>query len=55
MKSKNKYLTWLLPFRCIAFFLIFIIGASFVNKKVDEISNWWVTVHCIEVLPWPSK
>lgn len=47
MKSKNKYLTWLLPFRCIAFFLIFIIGASFVNKKVDEISNWWSVIASI--------
>ena len=47
MKSKNKYLTWLLSFRCIAFFLIFIIGASFVNKKVDEISNWWSVIASI--------
>ena len=47
MESKNKYLAWLLPFRCIVFFLIFIIGASFVDKKVDEISNWWSVIASI--------
>lgn len=44
MKSNNKYLPYLLPFRCIIFILIFIIGAFVVNKNLDEISNWWSIV-----------
>ena len=41
---KNRYLPCLLPFRCIVFLLIFIVGASFTDKKIDEISNWWSIV-----------
>lgn len=47
MKSNNKYLPYLLPFRCIIFILIFVVGAFVVNKNLDEISNWWSIVASI--------
>lgn len=47
MKKQNRYLSYLLPFRCIVFLLIFVVGASVVDKKLDEISNWWSVVASI--------
>lgn len=47
MKSNNKYLPYLIPFRCIIFILIFVIGSFVVNKNLDEISNWWSIVASI--------
>lgn len=47
MKKQNRYLSYLLPFRCIVFLLIFVVGASVVDKKMDEISNWWSIVASI--------
>lgn len=41
MKNRNSYLPYLLPLRCISFLLIFTVGAFAVDKKVEEISNWW--------------
>ena len=37
----NKKLYFLLPFRCIIFLLIFIIGAVITGKCLAEISNIW--------------
>ena len=37
----NKKLYFLLPFRCIIFVLIFIIGSLITGKNFDEISNIW--------------
>ena len=37
----NKKLSFLLPFRCIIFVLIFIIGSLVTGKSLDEISNIW--------------
>lgn len=37
----NKKLPFLLPFRCIIFVLIFIIGTLVTGKSLDEISNIW--------------
>ena len=37
----NKKLAFLLPFRCIIFVLIFIIGSLVTGKSLDEISNIW--------------
>ena len=37
----NKKLSFLLPFRCKIFALIFIIGAIITGKELDEISNIW--------------
>ena len=37
----NNKLCFLLPFRCIIFLLIFIIGAVITEKILDEISNFW--------------
>ncbi len=37
----NKKLPFLLPFRCIIFVLIFIIGSLVTGKSLDEISNIW--------------
>lgn len=41
MKNSNSYLPYLLPLRCVIFLLIFIVGAVAVDKKIEEISNWW--------------
>ena len=40
----NKNLPYLLPFRCIVFVLIFIIGSIISGKELDEISNIWSVV-----------
>ena len=37
----NKKLSFLLPFRCIIFVLIFIIASLVTGKSLDEISNIW--------------
>lgn len=37
----NKKLPFLLPFRCVIFVLIFIIGSFITGKSLDEISNIW--------------
>ena len=38
---KSKLYPYLLPFRSVIFFLIFVIGASIVNRDISDISNWW--------------
>ena len=40
----NKNLPFLLPFRCLVFILIFIIGSFITGKSLDEISNIWSIV-----------
>lgn len=40
----NKKLYFLLPFRCVVFVLIFIIGSFVTSKSLDEISNIWSIV-----------
>jgi membrane protease YdiL (CAAX protease family) len=40
----EKKLYFLLPFRCVVFLLVFVLGAIFAGKQVDEISNWWSVV-----------
>ena len=47
MNSKNKFLPFLLPLRCIVFLAVFAIGAFATGRKVDEISNWWSAVASI--------
>ncbi len=47
MKKQSRYLSYLLPLRCVVFLLIFIVGASVVGRKVEEISNWWTIVASI--------
>ena len=42
--SNNKFLSALLPFRCIVFLLVFVLGAKLLNKELEEISNWWSIV-----------
>lgn len=42
--TKGSRLALLLPFRCIVFILVFVIGALIVDKKVSDISNWWSIV-----------
>lgn len=44
MENKNRYMPCLLPFRCLVFFVVFMIGAFVADKKIDEISNWWSIV-----------
>lgn len=39
-----KKLYFLLPFRCVVFLLVFVVGAMMVNKQVDAISHWWSLV-----------
>ena len=40
----EKKLYFLLPFRCVVFLLVFVVGAVMVDKQVEEISNWWSVV-----------
>lgn len=40
----NKKLPFLLPFRCLFFVLIFIIGSFITGKSLEEISNIWSVV-----------
>lgn len=40
----NKKLLLLLPFRCVVFVLIFIVGSIITGKALDEISNIWSIV-----------
>ena len=42
-----KKMYYLLPMRCIAFLLTFVVGATVVGKSVEEISNWWSVVASI--------
>ena len=44
MKKTNKNPAYLLPFRSIAFLLVFVIGAMLTGKGVRDISNWWSIV-----------
>ena len=39
--TKGSRLALLLPFRCIVFIAVFVIGAVIVDKQVSGISNWW--------------
>lgn len=41
---KHKNLSLLLPFRCVAFVLIFMTSAILTNKNLEEISNIWSIV-----------
>ena len=41
--NENK-LPYLLPIRSVIFLLIFVIGSSISQKRLDEISNWWTIV-----------
>lgn len=47
MKSNKSFLPYLIPFRCIIFILIFLVGSFAVNRNLDEISNWWSIVASI--------
>ncbi len=50
MKNKS-YLPYLLPIRCLFFLLFFILASFLVDKRVEEISNWWsVTASVANVL-----
>ena len=40
----EKKLYFLLPFRCVVFLLVFVLGTMMVDKQVEEISNWWSVV-----------
>lgn len=43
-EGKNSKAALLLPFRCIVFVLVFVIGAALTGKNVKDISNWWSIV-----------
>ena len=42
-----KKMYYLLPIRCVVFLLTFVIGATVVGKRIEEISNWWSVVASI--------
>ncbi len=42
-----KRMHYLLPIRCIVFLLTFVIGATVVDKRIEEIGNWWSVVASI--------
>ena len=56
-----KRMHYLLPIRCIVFLLTFVIGATVVDKRIEEIGNWWsvvasiVNVLTIAVLMFTAK
>ena len=56
-----KRMYCLLPIRCIVFLLTFVIGATVVDKRIEEIGNWWsvvasiVNVLTIAVLMFTAK
>ena len=56
-----KRMYYLLPIRCIVFLLTFVIGATVVDKRIEEIGNWWsvvasiVNVLTIAVLMFTAK
>lgn len=51
MVKIRNFLPMLLPFRCIIFLLIFIIGALITSKDVSEISNWWsIVASCVNIV-----
>lgn len=39
--KKNTNMMFLLPFRCMIFALIFIVGSIITKQKLEDISNWW--------------
>lgn len=43
----NKRLPFLLPFRCVVFTLVFIIGSLIAGKELEDISNIWSVVASI--------
>ena len=40
----NSRLAFLLPFRCIVFVLVFVIGAAITGKELGDITHWWSIV-----------
>ena len=56
-----KKMYYLLPMRCVVFLLTFVIGATVVGKRIEEISNWWsivasiINVFTIAVLFFTAK
>ena len=42
--EQKKGFALLLPFRSVMFLLVFVIGAAVVEKKTEEITNWWSVV-----------
>ena len=42
--AKGSKAALLLPFRCIVFVLVFVIGAALTGKNVKDINNWWSLV-----------
>ena len=40
----KRMCSFILPIRCIVFFLVFVIGCRIVNKDISEISYWWSIV-----------
>lgn len=43
----NKYFSFLLPFRCLIFLLIFVTGSVITGRNLDELSNIWSVVASI--------
>ena len=39
--NKNRYMIYLLPIRCVIFAFIFVMGATIINQKIDDVCNWW--------------
>lgn len=42
--KNSKFLPALLPLRCVAFFIVFLLGSVLTVKNVESISNWWSVV-----------
>lgn len=50
MKYNSRRFVCLLPIRCIAFLIIFVICALLTNSSVENISNWWsIIASCVNI------
>lgn len=43
-ENKGAFLPLLLPFRCVVFILVFVIGARLTDSKLSELGKWWSVI-----------
>ena len=49
--KKHGYFAWFLPFRCILFLSVSLIGAAVTGKQIGEIKSWWsITASAANIL-----
>ena len=49
--NKTSFLKYLLPFRCVAFPLIFIVGAAVTGRELADTMSWWsIAASCVNIV-----